>query len=66
MSKTAAPADAGTKPAAKVQVKITRKEGHRHKGELVAQDATIDVSEGDAAIIVDQFKVGERVTGKGN
>lgn len=65
MSTTETPAEAG-KQAKTVKVKITRKEGHRHKGELVAKDATIDVSEGDAAIIVDQFKVGDRVTGKGN
>lgn len=64
MSKQAAPADAGTKPAAKVQVKITRKEGHRHAGELHAQGAVISVSERDAAIIVERLKAGEPVKGE--
>jgi len=64
MSKPAAPADAGTKPAAKVQVKITRKGGHRHAGELHALDAVISVSERDAQIIVDRIKAGERVKGE--
>ncbi|RMH86425.1 hypothetical protein EA796_00925 [Pseudomonas sp. AOB-7] len=64
MSKTAAPADAGTKPAANVQVKITREGGHRHAGDLHAKDAVIRVTERDAQIIVDRMKAGERVKGE--
>lgn len=63
MSKTATPASAGNEPD-KVPVKITRKEGHRHAGQLHAKDAVISVSERDAVIIVDRLKAGERVKGE--
>ncbi|VEE17581.1 hypothetical protein [Ectopseudomonas mendocina] len=64
MSKQATPASAGTEPAKTVKVKITRKEGHRHAGELHALDAVISVSERDAVIIVERLKAGERVKGE--
>ena len=51
------------KPAETVRVKITHENGHRHAGEKYPQGAEIDVSPHDAEIIVDQFKVGERVKG---
>lgn len=62
MSNTETPAEAG-KQAKTVQVKIIRKEGHRHAGQLHALDAVISVSVRDAEIIVDRLKVGERVKG---
>ena len=62
MSTTETPAEAG-KQAKTVKVKITRKGGHRHAGQLHAQEAVIPVSERDAEIIVDRLKVGERVKG---
>ncbi|WP_395505951.1 hypothetical protein [Ectopseudomonas hydrolytica] len=62
MSTTETPAEAG-KQAKTVLVKITRKEGHRHAGQLHALDAVIPVSVRDAEIIVDRLKVGERVKG---
>ena len=49
---------------AKVKVKITSKNGHRHAGEKHPEGAVIPVSEADAKLIVETFKVGERVEGK--
>lgn len=56
------PADKA-KPA-KVKVKITSENGHRHAGEKHPKGAVISVSEADAKLIVETFKVGERVEGK--
>lgn len=49
---------------AKVKVKITSKNGHRHAGEKHPKDKVISVSEADAKLIVETFKVGEFVEGK--
>jgi hypothetical protein len=49
---------------AKVKVKITSENGHRHAGEKYSKDKIISVSEADAKLIVETFKVGERVEGK--
>lgn len=50
--------------AAKVKVKITSENGHRHAGEKYPKGAVVPVSEADAKLIVETFKVGERVEGK--
>ena len=60
--KAAAPA--GTSAPAGVKVKITSEAGHRHAGIKHPKDTVIAVSEGDANLIVDHFKVGEPVKGE--
>lgn len=60
--KAAAPADS-TAPAG-VKVKIISEAGHHHAGTKHPKDAVITVTEGDANLIVDHFKVGERVKGE--
>lgn len=59
-----APASAGETKPASVKVKITAEKGHRHAGTKYPKDAEIPVSEADATLIVDTFKVGERVEAK--
>lgn len=56
-----APASAGEGKPAGVQVKITHDNGHRHAGTKHPKGTVITVSEADATLIIDQFKVGERV-----
>jgi len=59
-----APASAGETKPADVKVKITAESGHRHAGIKNPKDAVITVTEGDAQLIIDRFKVGERVEAK--
>ncbi len=59
-----APVSAGETKPATVKVKITAEEGHRHAGTKYPKDAEIPVSEADAILIIDHFKVGERVEAK--
>ncbi|TLP70812.1 hypothetical protein FEA48_23555 [Pseudomonas nitroreducens] len=58
------PASAGEPRPTDVKVKITADGGHRHAGIKHPKDAVITVTEGDAQLIIDCFKVGERVEAK--
>ncbi|MCP1606459.1 DUF7210 family protein [Pseudomonas citronellolis] len=62
--KTNQPPVSGETVPAGVTVKITSANGHRHAGTKHPQGAVITVTEGDAKLIVDTFKVGERVKGE--
>ncbi|OBY90696.1 MULTISPECIES: DUF7210 family protein [Pseudomonas] len=59
-----APASAGETKPADVKVKITHDNGHRHAGTKHPKDAVITVTEADAKLIEEHFKVGERVKGE--
>ena len=48
------------KEAAPVKVRITRKEGHRHAGKLVAEGEVLSVNEAQA-VFIEKHKIGERV-----
>ncbi|AMO73847.1 hypothetical protein [Pseudomonas citronellolis] len=63
MKTNQAPVSGETKSAG-VKVKITAENGHTHARLKYPKDEVITVSEGDAALIVDTFKVGERVKGE--